>query len=532
MKKIFLASILSITPTLLVAQSAIDAYQLSQGDLKGTARFVSMGGAFGALGGDLSTLTQNPAGIGVYRSSEIGVTLDINMQSTKSNAMGYSLKEDQTKVLCPNFGYVGSIKLDSELMPIFNWGISFGRIASFDRIYRGGMPNISTSISNYIADFSNGYAPEELLLTKEYNPYWESNADWLSILAYNSYMINPIGNTSNYNGLFQNGTIGDAMFAVREQGSIDEYSINFGGNFVNTVYWGIGIGITDLDYFNQTFYDEQLVGAQIADESGNATTIGDAYIALDNIKHISGTGFNFKAGLIFKPINELRLGLAVHTPTYYDLRHDFDAVSTYEYSSGYDKGDYTEIAIFDSQLRTPWRLMASAATVLEGRAIISFDYEYVAYNDMTVKDGDGYSIDDVNSDIDNYFKSQNIFRVGAEYRLTPKFSLRAGYNYQASNVKNDVMNGDKYIYTSGTNPAYTFDNKTQYITCGLGYRTNGFYIDAAYVHKNRESEFNAFSRFGLEPGVSYDLASNAPDAPKATIKDNNNSIVLSVGYKF
>ena len=120
------------------------------------------------------------------------------------------------------------------------------------------------------------------------------------------------------------------MFAVREQGSIDEYSIYFGGNFVNTVYWGIGIGITDLDYFNQTFYDEQLEGAQIADESGNATTIGDAYIALDNIKHISGTGFNFKAGLIFKPINELRLGLAVHTPTYYDLRHDFDAVSTYK----------------------------------------------------------------------------------------------------------------------------------------------------------------------------------------------------------
>ena len=82
MKKILLATLLGVVPSVLLGQSAIDAYQLSQGDLKGTARFVSMGGAFGALGGDLSTLNQNPAGIGVYRSSEIGVTMDINMQST------------------------------------------------------------------------------------------------------------------------------------------------------------------------------------------------------------------------------------------------------------------------------------------------------------------------------------------------------------------------------------------------------------------------------------------------------------------
>ena len=104
MKKILLATLLGVVPSVLLGQSAIDAYQLSQGDLKGTARFVSMGGAFGALGGDLSTLNQNPAGIGVYRSSEVGVTMDINMQSTKSNSMGYSLSENQTKVYCPNFG--------------------------------------------------------------------------------------------------------------------------------------------------------------------------------------------------------------------------------------------------------------------------------------------------------------------------------------------------------------------------------------------------------------------------------------------
>lgn len=520
MRKILLTALLGVAPSMLMAQSAIDALQLSQGDLKGTARFVSMGGAFGALGGDISTMTQNPAGIGVYRSSEIGVTIDVNIQGTKSNSMGFSQSEDQTKVYCPNFGYVGAVNLDSEVMPYFNWGLSYGRTASFDRIYRGGMPSISSSVSNFISDFSNGFAPDELGMSQSYNPYWDSNADWLSILAYNSYMINPKGNTSGYNGLFQNGTSGNAMFNVRERGYVDEYSINLGGNFVNTVYWGVGLGITDLDYINQTFYDEEMVNALIPAEGGATTTNGDSYIALDNFKHISGTGFNFKAGLIFKPINEFRFGFAVHTPTYYDLRHDFDAVSEYSYSSGIEGGDYTEVALFDSKLRTPWRIMASAATVLGGRAILSADYEYVAYNDMKVKDDYGYSIDAVNDDIDTYYKGQNIFRIGAEFRVTPKFSVRAGYNYQSSNVKDEAKNGSEYVYTSGTDPSYTFDDKTQYITCGIGYRTGGFYIDGAYVHKNRESEFHAFS----------DIDGNA--APKATIKDNNNSIVLSIGYKF
>ena len=355
MKRILFAAIVSAMPSVMLAQSAVDAYQLTQGDLKGTARFVSMGGAFGALGGDLSTLTQNPAGIGVYRSSEIGVTLDFNFQATKTNSDGYSLKEDQVKVYCPNFGYVGNARLKNDVMPMLNWGISYSRAASFDRLYRGGMPDIQNSITNYIADLSTKKEidPNKMNLGDKYNPYWDSDADWLSILAYNSYMINPIGGSSMYNGLYKynaNGspyTAGDAMFAVRERGYIDEFSLNFGGNFVDMVYWGISLGITDIDYVNETFYDEELVDARIVNYDDTGTINGDAYIAIDNFKHVSGTGYNFKAGLIVKPINELRFGFAVHTPTYYDLRHDYDAISEFDYSSNVYGDDYTEVAVFD-----------------------------------------------------------------------------------------------------------------------------------------------------------------------------------------
>ena len=517
MKKILLATVLGVVPSVVLAQSAVDAYQLSRNDLKGTARFVSMGGAFGALGGDLSTLTQNPAGIGVYRSSEIGVTLDVNMQSTETNSKGYFVNEDQTKVYCPNFGYVGSLRLNNDVMPMFNWGISYSRAVSFDRIYRGRFEQLNNSVSNYIASFSGDYSPSELGMTNTYNPYLDSNADWLSILAYNTYMINPIGNSSEYNGLFKNGTTGNSEYAVHERGYVDEFSLNFGGNLNDIVYWGLGLGITDIDYTNKTFYDEELQNASIINYSETGLVNGDAYLTLDNYKHVTGTGYNFKAGLIVKPINEFRLGLAVHTPTYYDLRHDYDAVSDFSYSSGVEGNDYTEVAIFDSKLRTPWKIMASAAGVIGGRAILSLDYEYNACNDMSVKTGYGYSNDAVNNDIKNYYQGQNIIRVGAEYRITPQFSLRAGYNYQSSNVNKPTLNGAEYVYTSGTDPSYTFDNTTQYITGGLGFRTGGFYIDAAYVYKNRESIFTAYS----------DIY-----APVAKVEDNNSSVVMSIGYKF
>lgn len=72
--------------------------------------------------------------------------------------------------------------------------------------------------------------------------------------------------------------------------------------------------------------------------------------------------------------------------------------------------------------------------------------------------------------------------------------------------------------------SYSIDNSTQYITCGLGYRYKGFYVDAAYVHKYRKSTFH-----GYTPVDGYGQNTNAPIAD---VTDNNNSIVVSVGFKF
>lgn len=538
MKKRTLIAIAAAFPMIAGAQTAVDAYQLSRYDLRGTARFMSMGGAFGALGGDLSSLNQNPGGIGVYRKSDIGITLDINMQSTNTSSTIANVKDNQTKVQVNNVGYVGTAYTGSDVMPFFNWGFSYGRTTSFNRRYKGTV-DMNGSLSNYIAGYTSreGWS-SDYLTNDEYN-YWDrDHAPWMSVLAYNSFMINPVSGTTQYNGLWGNGTYGVSDFDVEEKGFIDEYEINLGGNFANTVYWGIGLGINDIEYQRSVYYEEYLQNAKIpvvgSDGqivSGNPTqTPNDVGFGLDSYKHISGTGFNFKAGLIFKPINELRLGLAVHTPTYYNLTESSDAVVDYGYgySEGVLKPNYvgSPVSVVNWKLRTPWRLIASAATVIGSKAIISADYEYRPYQNTTVKSEWGYNYTDVCNDVKDYYKAANILRLGAEYRVSSNFSVRAGYAFESTPTGKEVMDQQMTVYTSnpddtGTMPSYTLDNQTQYITCGIGYHYKNFYADAAYVHKSRKSEFS--------PYTPNEYTSNPYTAE---VKSTDNNIVLSLGFKF
>lgn len=546
MKRSYIAILSSVLPLSIFAQSSIDAQQLTQGDFKGTARFMSMGGAFTALGGDLSSLGQNPAGIGVYRSNEIGVTLDINAQKTETpfTNSNFLNTASQTKVMCNNFGYVGATRLNGALKTI-NWGITYNRAVSFDRVYNGYVPQLSTSLSNYIADYSYGIPADEITTSNwdTYNPYYDTSYDWLSILAYDSFMINENGYAqgggNTYAGLYKGNSNGDAVFTVRERGSVDEYNISFGGNVENIVYWGLSVGITDLEYQRSAYYSESIGNALVPDDNGYLGN-GNYENHLDNVKTINGTGWNLKAGLIIRPINELRIGLAVHTPTWYKLNQSYDAVNDFTYTPTDDNGNsvgttnqgsaYTDPAYFEWKLNAPWKFMVGVAGVIGNKAIVSADYEFQGYSSMKAKTpyryddwGNGYQYRDdpfINDGVKDYFKNVNIVRLGVEYRLTPQLSLRAGYNISSSNIKDDVYDGKVEIITSGTDPSYTFTKKTQNITCGLGYRYQAWYIDAAYVYTDRDSRYNAFTNWG------------GNTAPSMSIKDHNSSIVLSTGFKF
>ncbi len=558
-KSLFIAAAAAV-PAIAMAQAGVDVAHLSELGMRGTARFMSMGGAFTALGGDLSTLGQNPAGIGIYRSSEVGITLDLNFQSFQASAPSMTDTHNQTRFNVNNFGYIGTMKLYSEATPTFSFGASYSRINSFDRVFKGNFNNLGgSSLSNYVAAFTNslnpmgdGYSPYrdvDLIWGSNYNPY--DNAPWMSVLAYNSLIINNGQENSNgqisFQGLMGDGTTGSANFDIREKGHVDEYNITFGGNIYNTLYWGLGFGITDVDYTQWSYYGERLSNAYLSVRTDEGPkdlyykdVPGTASYGLTNYLHSSGSGFNVKFGLILKPINEFRIGIAVHTPTWYSMTDTYWGAIDYNMlpnngllapNGEHYKNEADNVVANDSydnfhdyHLRTPWRIMVGAAGVIGGKAIISADYEYRGTN-MQLSDVNNNEYVDVSDEIKTYYKGVNIFRVGAAYRVTPQLSLRAGYSYESSPVKQWVANDGENIQFAGTIPSYSFNKATQYITAGLGYRVGSFAIDLAYVNKHRESTWHAYSPIVAEGTVVM-------DSPQATVKSNYNQLVLSLGYKF
>lgn len=578
MNKILLAGAAVLFGTAAYAQTAIDAYRLSQPDLKGTARYMSMAGAFGALGGDLSVLSHNPGGIGIYRNSEVGFTLDLDLQNSESSSPGdFKNSIDQTKFLLNNIGFVWTLKLPSSSCPNINFGFTYNKTASFNRRYRGSMA-LSSSLSNYIAAFTTyGGYQEGQLIGDSYNNYDPYNppasddaAPWLSILGYDGYLMsirNYNGSTGapNYMGQWGNGTYGMGYFDVQESGGVDSYNIAVGGNINNVFFWGMDFDITHLNYKLTPQWTERLENALVGDDNGMISSMSAAW-TLSNYYNCSGTGFNYKLGFIVKPIQEFRIGFAFETPTWYGLTETFsgDLAGIYNgkrpFSVTTNDGD---LGITNVNFRTPWKINASAAAVLFNRLIISAEYEWTQYKKMKYSapspwnDGWNYPWDDgwdypwdypwdyypakaydnyyisndpyyyANSDISEIYCNTNTLRLGAELRVLPQLSLRAGYSYVSSPVNQKAQNN--WTDTSGTIPNYRFDNTTNYVTCGLGWRIQSFYIDMAYVYKHLTSEFHPFSPWYP---ASNEPAETFVPVQKSSLSLNNSQIVLSAGFKF
>jgi hypothetical protein len=499
MKKIILTSILAlISATTIFAQSEYDALRYSQSDITGSARYVGMAGAFGALGGDMSSIGINPAGIAVYRSSELAFTPVFTNAKTSSDFDGIKSSDSKLKLQVNNFGYVGSFRTGEKAnISNFNFGISYNKLKDFNRNVSIVGKNRSSSLLDNVCS------------NIPVNTYHEDLAD-LPWMSYQTYLINPENNGTYSSVLYPNEKLNSSMY-LDEKGEINEWSFTLGANWAHFLYIGASVNFLDMNYVLMSSYKEESLDQIFNYELRNALST-------------DGGGINAKIGAILRPIPNLRFGFAIHTPTYYTLTDTYGASLE---SKGVEGGGYTEHtaeikeSYYNYQLITPGKLMYSAAYQIGKKAIVSMDIDVIDYRETKIKNENGVPLDNRNSDIQNHFRSTTNFRLGGEYRLNDNVSLRAGTAwYSSANDYNNTSRNVK-VNTVGTTPNYSFDKGARYTSLGIGYRTGSFFLDVATINQTvAENFFNFFD------------AGSSTDAKYAELKTSKSNINVSLGFRF
>jgi hypothetical protein len=519
MKKYIVALMASFACTGLFAQGEMDAIRLSGNDLRGTARGQAMGGAFGALGGDVTGILINPAGLGVYRSSEINATLAIHSTSIQTDWETIINKQETSKINFDNISYVGYYPTGNSDLPVLNFSFSYNRLKNFNRSYTAAGQGMRPSLGDYIAGITNGIPFSDMNATENYNPYNNYGIPWLSTLGWQGYLINDVSNDS-YSGLFRDETVSPTL-SVTERGHIDSYNFSLGTNFEDKLYLGLSVALTDISYVMSSSYGERFSGG------------GD--FSLDNSFETQGDGMQFIFGGIWRPVDFLRLGVAYHSPTWYSLTDSYQAHTLANYE-GVDPNTWAKTpddGWTPYRFKTPSAWVFSAASIIGTKAIVSADYEWKNYTQMSVMDPERREKPD-NEFIREDFKPTLTVRMGMEYRFTPAFSGRIGYSIIKHPYEQTFKDGEREVVIVGTVPHYTIEGNINHYTAGIGYRiTPQFYIDATFVYRTQQDHLHFF------PLVDENLYNSLPPGwnngsrkEPATLANRTGKGLITVGYKF
>lgn len=510
MKKTLLLFSLITCACSLFAQEPADALRYSWYIPGGTAREQAIGGAMGSLGGDLTATFINPAGLALYKTGDFVFTPRFSFGKTKATYQDMQQQQSSNKFTWGTTGFVlgngggrGNVRNSS-------FSIAYNRMADFNShiVYRG--TNNQTSYSQkYLEEIRNGNIKDANSVANDF-PFGSS-------LAFNTFWIDTVGGGSsgNYNfqtrapiatGLLQQNTI-------ESSGGIDEIALGLSMNLKDKFLIGGSFGVPILHYKRTTEFLE-------ADGTPNTDNKFNYAQLQDNLS-TTGVGLNLKLGVIYKPDDIWRIGLAFHTPTIYSLTDKYTSTITTDTEnymgvltqSSEDLNNGT--SEFKYNLTTPYRVIGSLSYVIretedisKQRGFITADFEYVNYkaSSFSVDNQNGNSSDkdyfnQLNNTIDQAYKGAFNFRVGGELKFTT-LMFRAGAAYYSNPYKNIQGEKGSKLNLSG----------------GLGYRNNGFFIDLTYI-------------YALHKDVNFPYRLQYAPSPVASLKTGRSNVLLTVGFK-
>lgn len=454
----------------VTAQNEADALRYSQTQVSGSARFVSMGGAFGALGGDASALSYNPGGIGVFRKSEISFTPTFRHQNSETDHFGGLGTESESNLHFGNFNAVFSLNVNDPKWKSLNFGVGYVRQNSFaSRLLADGHNRESSLLDVYTNNLNeNNVSPENID---------ESGDPFGAELAWFLFLVDTAG-TNYFNPIGSQGS--NQRNLVTQAGSQSETVISLGGNYDDRLYIGGSVGITRINYERDYVLTETTL-------PGDNSTDLEEYTYTEGLSTF-GTGYNFKLGFIYRMPNNLRIGGAFHSPTIYYMDDQWDTQMASDFQSVPDQIALSPFGNSEYRLQTPYRAIGSLAYVFGKSGLVSMDYEFINYRSAKLSSETGdYNYASENANIDEAYRATGNIRIGYEQRFNKMYGRLGFVNY-----------GNPY--------ASDFNNKqtNQTYSAGVGIRTAEYFIDLAYALNRRKEDYFLYDA-SIIPGTEQTL---------------------------
>jgi hypothetical protein len=495
MKKLLIFTTLLLGSISLFSQTyETDAARMMTNDLSGTARSLGAGGAFSTVGADMSSMSSNPAGIALYRTHEFAVTAGGLWGNTNSSYLGNSSNASFSKATISQAGFIfatrklsnydnlsynhGGSKLDRVVI-----GIGYQKLADFNRTDYFYGTNTQNSYAQAIAADLN----------RNINNINLNNFQIPEVNAYQTYVTDYTDST-NSTLASKIGLPVNQIGSVTTQGSLSELNLTLGFNVGNTVYIGAGMGVPYMSYHRYySFYEGNAGG-----DSSYTSNYGYSY---------SGWGVNGKFGIIVKPVQWVRIGAAIQTPTMYRL-HESDygtTNSSFGDTTSFSQGNSS---FYNFTYNNPLKGTFGASFYLNHWGFLSVDYELNDYSHTHYTFDDGASASYWNTLINAKYQLASTVKVGAEFAYK-SLRVRGGFAWSQSPFRNGVAvsgyTGERFNYTAG-----------------IGYRGRIFFADLAYVRTQYKDYYAPYSyQSGAtteEPGVYNNFSSN--------------TIVATIGFKF
>ena len=480
-----------------------DALQLAVENVTGSARFRAMGGALGAVGGDLSAINQNPAGSIFFANNFATFTGSSYNTKNTSRYFGTARSENDSSL---DINQAGVVFVFKDNNPKNDWkkftvALNYENNNNFDnRIYSAGV-NPFNSIDRYFLRFANGLPQEGgITLQTLENAFFEdlNFIDQQAFLGYQAYMFNPVSNTSQNSSYVTNvptnGNYFQDNFTV-STGYDSKFSANFATAYKDKLFLGVNLNYHFTDILKTTSVFESY-GAN------NILTSGLQSVQFDTETHTFGNGFSFNLGAIVKATESLRLGLAYQSPTWFRLQDEQrQAINANCQNCGTNNPINFNPGITmiyqPYTIQTPGKWTGSAAYIFEKKGLLSLDVSSKDYSNTRFRPQNDYS--GLNSFMSNALQNAIEVRLGGEYEYK-EFSFRAGYRFDESPYKVDQTFGDLTGYSGG-----------------LGYTFGDSRIDIAYSYEHRN--------------FSYTFLSSGLTDP-ARVSRYNNNVTVSYSMNF